>query len=144
MFSHSFLCTRNNPYIMKYFKPFQWQYISKTIFLTSATYGLALTRLSFNVCWIDWCFHKFFITNRKLILWNLKEFILWTAANLTTGRTTSNPYIMLDWLDYLILSGGGDCPEYTMTGMLKGRTCYLYLLNILNVYWINFKRDDKS
>ncbi|XP_078333510.1 uncharacterized protein LOC111100854 isoform X2 [Crassostrea virginica] len=41
-------------------------------------------------------------------------------ANLTTGKSTSDPYTMLDWLKYIFVSGGGDCPEYAMTGLLKG------------------------
>nr|XP_022288711.1 von Willebrand factor A domain-containing protein 7-like [Crassostrea virginica] len=52
-----------------------------------------------------------------------KNYILVTfsdPASLTTGRETSDPYTMLDWLDEIIVSGGDDCPEYAMTGLLKG------------------------
>ncbi|XP_061178318.1 uncharacterized protein LOC133186947 [Saccostrea echinata] len=41
-------------------------------------------------------------------------------ASLTTGRETDNPEIMVNWLQSLSVTGGGDCPEFAMTGMLKG------------------------
>ncbi|XP_062573736.1 von Willebrand factor A domain-containing protein 7-like [Saccostrea cucullata] len=41
-------------------------------------------------------------------------------ASLTTGRQTDNPEVMINWLKNLAVTGGGDCPEYAMTGMLKG------------------------
>ncbi|XP_055995684.1 uncharacterized protein LOC125647200 isoform X2 [Ostrea edulis] len=41
-------------------------------------------------------------------------------ASLTTGRETTNPQTMIRWLENLSVNGGGDCPEYAMTGMLKG------------------------
>ncbi|XP_062573737.1 von Willebrand factor A domain-containing protein 7-like [Saccostrea cucullata] len=41
-------------------------------------------------------------------------------ASLTTGRQTNDPEVMLKWLKNLGVTGGGDCPEYAMTGMLKG------------------------
>nr|XP_022288697.1 von Willebrand factor A domain-containing protein 7-like isoform X3 [Crassostrea virginica] len=41
-------------------------------------------------------------------------------ANLTTGKSTSDPFTMLEWLKYIFVGGGGDCPEYAMTGLLKG------------------------
>nr|XP_022299802.1 uncharacterized protein LOC111108306 [Crassostrea virginica] len=41
-------------------------------------------------------------------------------ANLTTGRKTSDPYTFLTWINEIEVGGGGDCPDYLYTGLLKG------------------------
>ncbi|XP_078333516.1 von Willebrand factor A domain-containing protein 7-like isoform X2 [Crassostrea virginica] len=41
-------------------------------------------------------------------------------ASLTNGRMTTDPQEMLTWLKGLSVSGGGDCAEYAMSGMLLG------------------------
>ncbi|XP_062573733.1 von Willebrand factor A domain-containing protein 7-like [Saccostrea cucullata] len=40
--------------------------------------------------------------------------------SLTTGRKTTDPQTMITWLQNLKVSGGDDCPEYALTGLLKG------------------------
>lgn len=42
------------------------------------------------------------------------------TANLTMGRNTTDFKTMLTWLDDIRVDGGGDCPEYAMSGILKG------------------------
>ncbi|XP_062606286.1 von Willebrand factor A domain-containing protein 7-like, partial [Saccostrea cucullata] len=41
-------------------------------------------------------------------------------ASLTTGRKTTDPQTMISWRQNLTVSGGDDCPEYALTGLLKG------------------------
>lgn len=52
-----------------------------------------------------------------------ENYILVTFSDpesLTTGRKTTNPQTMITWLEDLVVSGGGDCAEYALSGMLKG------------------------
>ncbi|XP_060084678.1 von Willebrand factor A domain-containing protein 7-like [Ylistrum balloti] len=39
---------------------------------------------------------------------------------LTTARNTTDANEMIEWIDGLSASGGGDCPEYAMSGLLAG------------------------
>ncbi|XP_034329464.2 uncharacterized protein [Magallana gigas] len=41
-------------------------------------------------------------------------------ASLTMGRNTTDFKTMLTWLDDIRVAGGDDCPEYAMSGILKG------------------------
>lgn len=52
-----------------------------------------------------------------------ENYILVTFSDpesLTTGKVTTNPQTMITWLQAIAVSGGGDCAEYAMSGMLKG------------------------
>lgn len=42
------------------------------------------------------------------------------VANLTTGRKKSDPFTFLTWINEIEVGGGGDCPDYVYTGLLKG------------------------
>lgn len=42
------------------------------------------------------------------------------TASLTMGRITTDFKTMLTWLDDIRVDGGDDCPEYAMSGILKG------------------------
>lgn len=46
--------------------------------------------------------------------------ILSDIENLTTGRETSDWVEMIGWMRNLTVSGGDDCPEYALSGLLKG------------------------
>lgn len=41
-------------------------------------------------------------------------------GTLTTYKETANATIMQKWLNDIRVGGGGDCPEYSMTGLVKG------------------------
>ncbi|KAK3088060.1 hypothetical protein FSP39_014137, partial [Pinctada imbricata] len=50
------------------------------------------------------------------------EYVLSTfndPENLTTGYSTTNGYSMVQQLQSLKANGGGDCPEFTISGLLK-------------------------
>lgn len=46
--------------------------------------------------------------------------IVCLTASLTMGRNTTDFKTMLTWLDEIRVAGGDDCPEYAMSGILKG------------------------
>lgn len=43
-------------------------------------------------------------------------------ANLTIYKETKNAATMKQWLKNITVSGGGDCPEYAMSGLVQGKT----------------------
>ncbi|XP_013381201.1 von Willebrand factor A domain-containing protein 7-like [Lingula anatina] len=51
------------------------------------------------------------------------EYILATfndPANLTEVRVTNDSDVMVSWLKAIKVKGGGDCPEYLLSGMIEG------------------------
>lgn len=44
---------------------------------------------------------------------------------------TTDPQVMLTWLKALSVSGGGDCAEYAMSGMLLGKYKIIYRQKII-------------
>jgi uncharacterized protein YehS (DUF1456 family) len=94
-----------------------------------------------------WVLHVYLTYNsrfrmpiRQMVIKNSQDSHV-SVVNLMTQRVTTNPQTMITWLENLRVSGGGDCPEYALSGMLKGtckqqtgkslslRPCTVYLYN---------------
>lgn len=43
------------------------------------------------------------------------------SVSLETSKQTSNPDVMTGWLNDLTVDSGGDCPEYSLSGLITGK-----------------------
>ncbi|XP_055997888.1 von Willebrand factor A domain-containing protein 7-like [Ostrea edulis] len=63
------------------------------------------------------------VTDSRSLEFIPSKYVLVTFSdpeNLTTGRETSDWVEMIGWMRNLTVSGGDDCPEYALSGLLKG------------------------
>lgn len=44
------------------------------------------------------------------------------SVDLEKSRVTNDADEMINWINGLTVSGGGDCPEYSLSGLITG-TC---------------------
>lgn len=64
-----------------------------------------------------------------------------SSGTLTTYKETANATIMLRWLNEISVRGGGDCPEYSMTGLVKGIHCIRKFKKISHASGLVFKSN---
>jgi hypothetical protein len=69
--------------------------------------------------------------------------LLSDTENLTTGRETRDWMEMIGWMRDITVNGGDDCPEYALSGLLKGISLIAFgFITFPNIAFHGIKKES--